>query len=81
MDGICQLAAQLKSNLSKLARHKRKAIHFRAVEEVEMIADVARLPQGSISGVILDSANTIFIMAPRARMSGDTSPWASPTLP
>jgi hypothetical protein len=47
------LLAQSKANdeIRKVVRKRRKALHFRAAEEVEMIADVSRASEGAIAGV------------------------------
>jgi hypothetical protein len=45
--------AQTMSNdeIRKVVREQRKALHFRTIEEVEMIADVARLSEDSVPAV------------------------------
>ncbi len=39
------------SHIRKTVKKRRKALHFRTVEEVEMIADAARASRGGIAGV------------------------------
>jgi hypothetical protein len=51
-DRIGRLArSKTDDELRQLAKKKKKALHFRTVEEIEMIADVSRASEGSIAGV------------------------------
>jgi hypothetical protein len=65
-----------KSNeeIQEFAKQQRRAVHFRTVEEVTMIADVASLSEGSISGVwgldrVLDRSYLIEYLASEAGRS------------